>query len=107
MTILVAEDDTDDRFLIQTAFDEKGYTDQLDFVENGIELMSYLDNNAKNGIPRIILLNLNMPKKTAARFCTNLSSINCSKEYPLLYLPLQKMKRKLPFVMMLAPIHTY
>ena len=43
MTILIAEDDAEDRFLIQTAFEEKGYTDKLDFVENGVEahLVSY------------------------------------------------------------------
>ena len=68
MTILVAEDDADDRFLIQTAFEEKGYTDKLDFVENGVELISYLTDKGKDDMPRIILLDLNMPKKMAARF---------------------------------------
>ena len=63
MTILVAEDDADDRFLIQTAFEEKGYTDKLDFVENGVELISYLTDKGKDDMPRIILLDLNMPKK--------------------------------------------
>ena len=36
--ILIAEDDADDRFLFKTAFEEKGYDDQIEFVENGIEL---------------------------------------------------------------------
>jgi len=63
MTILIAEDDAEDRFLIQTAFEEKGYTDKLDFVENGVELISYLTDKGKDDMPRIILLDLNMPKK--------------------------------------------
>ena len=36
--ILIAEDDADDRFLLQTAFEEKGYKDKLEFVENGMEI---------------------------------------------------------------------
>ncbi|WP_315822212.1 hypothetical protein [Paraflavitalea speifideaquila] len=40
--ILIAEDDADDRFLLQTAFEENGFTDTLEFVENGIELIDYL-----------------------------------------------------------------
>ena len=68
LSILVAEDDSDDRFLLQTAFTAKGYTDQLDFVENGVELMDHLHNihNGKNtgsSFPYLILLDLNMPKK--------------------------------------------
>jgi CheY-like chemotaxis protein len=57
--ILIAEDDADDRFLLQTAFLENGYTDTIDFVENGVEVLSYLRDN----IPSFILLDLNMPKK--------------------------------------------
>lgn len=66
--ILVAEDDADDRFLLQTAFAEKGYTDRIEFVENGIDLLKYLHTiEAKNPeeivYPGFILLDLNMPKK--------------------------------------------
>ena len=42
--ILVAEDDADDRFLLETAFAEKGYGEKLTFVENGVELLDYLRN---------------------------------------------------------------
>lgn len=67
--ILVAEDDVDDRLLLQTAFDEKGFTDKLEFVGNGIELITYLHNIANknselNLFPGFILLDLNMPKKS-------------------------------------------
>ena len=41
--ILIAEDDADDRYLLQTAFSETGYPEQIDFVENGIEVFNYLD----------------------------------------------------------------
>jgi len=66
--ILVAEDDADDRFLLQTAFAEKGFPDRIEFVEDGVELLEFLDlkansNDIENGLPGFILLDLNMPKK--------------------------------------------
>ncbi|MEO5996824.1 MAG: response regulator [Chitinophagaceae bacterium] len=64
--ILIAEDDSDDRFLLQTAFKEKGYDDKLEFVENGVELIEFLlniYNSSSYNYPYFILLDLNMPKK--------------------------------------------
>ena len=66
--ILIAEDDADDRFLFKTAFEEKGYKDKIEFVENGIELWRFLEEiseqPAKEKVyPSFILLDLNMPKK--------------------------------------------
>jgi len=65
--ILIAEDDADDRFLLQAAFEENGFKDKLHFVENGVEVLEYLNThkagNDGNGLPRFILLDLNMPKK--------------------------------------------
>lgn len=65
--ILIAEDDVDDRFLLQSAFDENGYNDKLEFVENGIELLDYLNKLIVDGrmvkTPCFIMIDLNMPKK--------------------------------------------
>ena len=65
--ILIAEDDADDRFLLQAAFEENGFTDRLHFVENGVEALDYLQslcNNANEPVlPKFMLLDLNMPKK--------------------------------------------
>jgi len=65
--ILIAEDDSDDRFLLQAAFEENGFRDKLMFVENGVEVLEHLDNivRKKNDwcYPRFVLLDLNMPKK--------------------------------------------
>ena len=67
--ILVAEDDADDRFLLETAFTENGFKGKLEFVENGVELLDYLRNlrtedaTADHPLPGFILLDLNMPKK--------------------------------------------
>jgi len=65
--ILIAEDDADDRFLLKAAFQENGFADRLQFVDNGVELMDYLraipDDGEDASIPKFILLDLNMPKK--------------------------------------------
>ena len=68
MTILIADDDTDDRLFMDRALRESGYTQLVQFVEDGEELMDYLrrqgrfsENNAP--WPDLLILDLNMPRK--------------------------------------------
>jgi CheY-like chemotaxis protein len=69
ITILMAEDDPDDRMLTRDAFDEARLSNDLRFVEDGEQLMNYLQWRGPyadpNDAPRpgLILLDLNMPKK--------------------------------------------
>ncbi len=60
-SILIADDDEDDKFLLKSAFEESGIDAPLSFVDNGQELMEFLLKAKK--LPSIILLDLNMPKK--------------------------------------------
>jgi two-component system response regulator len=67
-SILIADDDADDRYLLETAFQEKGYSEKIEFVENGVEVLRFLNNiqareDAGKLYPKFILLDLNMPKK--------------------------------------------
>ena len=65
-TILMADDDEDDRDLAQDAFADAGLDGQLRFVLDGQELLDYLrDDVASSAVacPAIILLDLNMPRK--------------------------------------------
>jgi two-component system response regulator len=68
ITILVADDDADDRMLIEDAFDESCLQNPLHFVEDGEQLLQYLRREgdfAKHkgeAFPGVILLDLNMPK---------------------------------------------
>jgi CheY-like chemotaxis protein len=88
--ILIAEDDADDRYLLQTAFKEVGCAEQIDFVENGIEVLSYLDNiYAGNDIeikslPGFILLDLNMPKKDGREVLKELKQHPVFKKIPII-----------------------
>lgn len=68
ITILVAEDDADDRMLLKEAFDENRLSNDLRFVENGEELIAYLRREGpfatpgEAPYPGLILLDLNMPR---------------------------------------------
>ena len=86
--ILIAEDDADDRFLLQTAFEENGFTDSLEFVENGIELIEYLsgimnDNSLDAQFPGFILLDLNMPKKDGREVLKEIKQHPTLKKIPV------------------------
>jgi len=69
ITILMADDDADDRQMTKEAFDESLVRNDLRFVENGEELLDYLNRRGKYTDPKssprpgLILLDLNMPKK--------------------------------------------
>jgi len=88
VSILIAEDDADDRFLLQTAFEEKGFGEKLLFVENGIEVMEYLDSmksyQKAQAYPKIILLDLNMPKKDGREVLRELKQHEKYKRIPIL-----------------------
>lgn len=69
VTIIIADDDVDDRMLIEDAFVESRLANPLVFVENGEELLHCLRNEGafrESGLgrrkPGLILLDLNMPR---------------------------------------------
>jgi two-component system response regulator len=69
ITILMADDDPDDRQLTKDAFAESRLANDLRFVEDGEELMDYLKRRGRyadpdsSPRPGLILLDLNMPRK--------------------------------------------
>ncbi len=69
ITILVADDDVDDRMMIEEAFEESRLANEIQFVEDGEQLLAYLRREGEfanlkgKPYPGVILLDLNMPKK--------------------------------------------
>jgi CheY-like chemotaxis protein len=69
ITILLADDDPDDRQLTRDAFAENRLVNMLHTVEDGEELMEYLRRQGRyadqknSPLPGLILLDLNMPRK--------------------------------------------
>jgi CheY-like chemotaxis protein len=63
----MADDDPDDRYLAKTAFEEAKVPCVVQFVENGVEALDYLQRRGKykevGEFPHLVLLDLNMPRK--------------------------------------------
>jgi len=69
ITILLAEDDADDRLLVKEALAEGRVLNDLRSVEDGEELLDYLRRQGRYADPEtsprpgLVLLDLNMPRK--------------------------------------------
>jgi len=69
ITILLAEDDADDRLLVREALAEGRVVNELRCVEDGEELIDYLRRRGRYADPEesprpgLVLLDLNMPRK--------------------------------------------
>ncbi|MBA3680952.1 MAG: response regulator [Bacteroidetes bacterium] len=66
--ILIADDDMDDQYMIKQAFSSINLNENVHTVNDGVELLDYLNRRGKYKdanilIPKVILLDLNMPKK--------------------------------------------
>ena len=66
--IVMAEDDADDRLLIKDALAECQWNAEIRFVENGEQLMDYLQHKGRFTDPEtaprpgLVILDLNMPR---------------------------------------------
>lgn len=91
ITILMAEDDPDDRLLVQEAFEESRLSNELRFVEDGEQIMAYLRreggyNPANAPRPAVILLDLNMPKKDGREVLNELKQDKDLRQIPVIVL---------------------
>lgn len=60
--VLLADDDDDDRLFFKDAIDEVKVKTLVKMLNDGVELMDYL-NNTTSRMPNLIFLDLNMPRK--------------------------------------------
>ncbi len=97
ITIVIAEDDPDDRFLAKEALDESRLANQVQFVEDGEELLEYLrregryadhdDHGARTGL---ILLDLNMPRKDGREALREIKADPTLRRIPVVVLTTSK-----------------
>jgi CheY-like chemotaxis protein len=91
-TILVAEDDADDRHWIRDALAECHLGIHVDFVADGEELMDFLQHRGKYVVttnlayPGLILLDLNMPKKDGRECLKEIKSDPRIRHIPIVVL---------------------
>lgn len=95
VTILMADDDPDDRMLTKDALSENKLANDLHFVENGEELLDYLYqrgkfNRSNAPKPGLILLDLNMPKLDGREALKLIKSDPQLKRIPIVVLTTSK-----------------
>lgn len=95
ITILMADDDPDDRILTQEALMENKLANDLHFVEDGEELIDFLKKRGKyenQDVPRpgLILLDLNMPKKDGREALSEIKSDPELRSIPVIVLTTSK-----------------
>lgn len=93
VTILMADDDQDDREITREAMEESRLANDMRFVVDGQDLMDYLHRRGEyaNGgkeapRPGIILLDLNMPKKDGREALAEIKSDPNLRQIPVVVL---------------------
>ncbi len=59
--ILMVDDDLEDHFILREYFTDAGLADLLEFTQNGKEALEMLDKLEDENLPKLVLLDLNMP----------------------------------------------
>lgn len=96
--LLIAEDDPDDRQWIKEALVEAHVTADVRFVEDGEDLMDFVNHRGKYktsstlSYPGLILLDLNMPKKDGREALKEIKSDPRLRHIPVIILTTSKSK---------------
>lgn len=77
--ILLADDDDDDRLFFKDAIEEVNVKTVVTMVNDGVELMDYL-NKPEINLPNLIFLDLNMPRKGGMECLKEIRSNNKLKD---------------------------
>jgi CheY-like chemotaxis protein len=81
-SVFLADDDPDDRFLFEDAFNEVARETQLVMANDGKELMEILDLTVPPP-PEVIFLDLNMPLKSGFECLSEIRETNKLKNIPV------------------------
>ena len=96
ITILMADDDEDDRMMTKEALEESRLANEMRFVVDGEELIDYLyrrgkfENPADSPRPGLILLDLNMPRKDGREALKEIKEDPNLKQIPIVVLTTSK-----------------
>lgn len=96
ITILLADDDEDDRLMTQDALDEARLANVLHCVEDGEQLMDYLHRRGQytalrqEPLPGLILLDLNMPRKDGREALSEIKASPALRRIPIVVMTTSK-----------------
>jgi CheY-like chemotaxis protein len=96
ITLLLADDDPDDRLLAKQALEKSRLANDLRCVEDGEELLEYLRRRGRYADPResprpgLILLDLNMPRKDGREALREIKNDPKLRDIPVVVLTTSK-----------------
>lgn len=82
--ILVVDDDKEDHLILQEYFSDSGIDKNVRFVENGIKALEYLEATDDNLLPKLIVLDLNMPLLNGSQTLLQLKQNSRLKNIPVI-----------------------
>jgi len=88
-TVLMADDDAEDCWLATEAFAKSGVEAAFSCVLDGVELMNHLKERSRpnaKGLPSLILLDLNMPRKDGWQALTEIKAEPALQHIPIVIL---------------------
>lgn len=93
--VLMAEDDEDDRLMIEMAWAEANIHHDLEFVTDGMELMERLTRQGKyreleEELPSLVLLDINMPRKNGKEALAEIKENENLQSIPVVMLTTSK-----------------
>ena len=80
-TLLLADDDDDDCTFFNEALDEIPVSAAITTVNDGVQLLQFLENNT---LPDILFLDLNMPRKNGFECMTEIKNSDKLKDLPII-----------------------
>jgi CheY-like chemotaxis protein len=98
--VLMADDDEDDCFLAKEAFFETGAEVDFSCVIDGVELMTYLLEHCRpemRGFPRLILLDLNMPRKDGREALKEIKAEPALRDIPIVIFTTSREEKDIHF----------
>ena len=90
--ILIADDDSDDCYLIRLAFEDCKIDNPIIFFQNGLELVEYVNQHelVEEKSIGLIILDLNMPKMDGKETLSNLKSNPSWRKIPVVVMTTSK-----------------
>ena len=92
--ILYADDDSDDRHLLEESFVTNGLNADIVYATNGQEAISYIEQAAES-LPSLVILDLNMPKMNGKETLRYLKTHPRYQNIPVIILSTSENKKEM------------